>query len=110
MGFKTRYSDLSLHTVSEVEYGGRWHAYDNSLSTLYTLCDGKTIAALLVEQVTSLVRWRESVMFMKAHGVEMLIELGAGKVLSTLAPRIDKDLSAQSVATPADIDRVLKLL
>jgi hypothetical protein len=46
MGFKTRYWDLSLHTVSEVEYGGRWHAYDNSLSTLYTLCDGKTIAGI----------------------------------------------------------------
>ncbi len=46
MGLKTRYWDLSLHTVSEVEYGGRWHAYDNSLSTLYTLCDGKTIAGI----------------------------------------------------------------
>src|SRR6476646_3369452 len=46
MGFKTRYWDLSLHTVSEVQYGGRWHAYDNSLSTLYTLPDGKTIAGI----------------------------------------------------------------
>ena len=46
MGMKVKYWDLSLHTVSEVEYGGRWHAYDNSLSTLYTLCDGKTIAGI----------------------------------------------------------------
>jgi hypothetical protein len=46
MGFKAKYWDLSLHTVPEVEYGGRWHAYDTSLSTLYTLCDGKTIAGI----------------------------------------------------------------
>ncbi|MEA3209423.1 MAG: hypothetical protein QOE70_2480 [Chthoniobacter sp.] len=46
MGFKVKYWDLSLHTVPEVEYGGRFHAYDNSLSTLYTLCDGKTIAGI----------------------------------------------------------------
>jgi len=46
MGLKTRYWDLSLHTVSEVQYGGRWHAYDNSLSTLYSLPDGKTIAGI----------------------------------------------------------------
>jgi hypothetical protein len=46
MGFRTKYWDISLHTVPEVEYGGRWHMYDNSLSTLYTLCDGKTIAGV----------------------------------------------------------------
>lgn len=46
MGFKAKYWDISNHTVSEVEYGGRWHMYDNSMSALYTLCDGKTIAAV----------------------------------------------------------------
>src|SRR5678815_414666 len=37
---------ISNHTVSEVEYGGRWHMYDNSMTALYTLCDGKTIAGV----------------------------------------------------------------
>src|SRR4051812_26062146 len=46
MGLKAKYWDISLHTVPEVEYGGRWHMYDNSLSALYTLCDGKTIAGV----------------------------------------------------------------
>jgi hypothetical protein len=46
MGFKAKYWDISNHTVAEVEYGGRWHMYDNSLSALYTLCDGKTIAGV----------------------------------------------------------------
>jgi hypothetical protein len=46
MGFKTKYWDISNHTVSEVEYGGLWHMYDNSMSAIYTLCDGKTIAGV----------------------------------------------------------------
>jgi hypothetical protein len=46
MGLKHRYWDISNHTVSEVFYDGRWHCYDNSLSALYTLCDGKTIAGV----------------------------------------------------------------
>jgi hypothetical protein len=46
MGFKVKYYDISNHTVSEVEYGGRWHMYDNSMSAIYTLCDGKTIAGV----------------------------------------------------------------
>ncbi|MBM3497820.1 MAG: hypothetical protein FJX74_04030, partial [Armatimonadetes bacterium] len=46
MGFRARYWDITNHTVPEVEYGGRWHMYDNSLSALYTLCDGVTIAGV----------------------------------------------------------------
>src|ERR1051325_10196960 len=46
MGLKAKYWDISNHTVAEVEYGGAWHMYDNSLSALYTLCDGKTLAGV----------------------------------------------------------------
>ena len=46
MGLKAKYWDISLHTVPEVFYEGRWHMYDNSMSALYTLCDGKTIAGV----------------------------------------------------------------
>ena len=46
LGLKTKYWDISNHTVSEVEYGGRWHLYDNSMSAIYTLCDGRTIAGV----------------------------------------------------------------
>jgi hypothetical protein len=46
MGYKVRYFDISLHTVPEVFYDGRWHHYDSSLSVIYTLCDGKTIAGI----------------------------------------------------------------
>lgn len=46
MGFRVKYWDIANHTVPEVEYDGRWHMYDNSMSALYTLCDGKTIAGV----------------------------------------------------------------
>ncbi len=46
MGFRAKYWDIALHTVPEVEYGGRWHMYDDSMSVIYTLCDGKTIAGV----------------------------------------------------------------
>jgi hypothetical protein len=46
MGLKAKYWDISNHTVAEVEFDGRWHMFDNSLSALYTLCDGKTLAAV----------------------------------------------------------------
>jgi hypothetical protein len=46
MGLKHRYWDISNHTVGEVFYDGRWHMYDNSMSAIYTLCDGKTIAGV----------------------------------------------------------------
>ena len=46
MGLKPKYWDISNHTVPEVEYDGKWHMYDNSLSALYTLCDGKTLAGV----------------------------------------------------------------
>ena len=46
MGYNIRYWDISLHTVMDVEYDGKYHMIDNSLSALYTLCDGKTLAAV----------------------------------------------------------------
>jgi [acyl-carrier-protein] S-malonyltransferase len=62
----------------------------------------------LVEQVTGLVRWRESVQYMKSQDVEMLVECGSGKVLSGLVRRIDKDMTGLALNTPADIEAFLK--
>ena len=61
----------------------------------------------LVEQVTGTVRWRECVLYMAANGITDVYEIGAGKVLSGLAGRIDKALKATPVGTPADIDAAL---
>jgi [acyl-carrier-protein] S-malonyltransferase len=70
----------------------------------------ENIRRLLVDQVTGLVRWRESVLQMKEDGVHRLIELGAGKVLTGLARRIDRELAAVAAGDPAEIEAVLKLL
>jgi len=68
----------------------------------------ETIRTLLVEQVTATVRWREGVLAMKVHDVATLIELGTGKVLTGLNRRIDRDLEALSVETPAEVEAILK--
>jgi [acyl-carrier-protein] S-malonyltransferase len=68
------------------------------------------IAARLVEQVTGRVRWRETVEWFGANGVSSLYVLGAGKVLSGLARRINRDIAVSSVGTPADVDAALAAL
>jgi [acyl-carrier-protein] S-malonyltransferase len=68
------------------------------------------IRRLLVEQVTGAVRWRESVAFMAAEGVSTMVEIGAGKVLSGLAKRINRDLTTLNAEGPEDIEALLKLL
>ena len=72
--------------------------------------DPAEIRRLLVEQVTGMVRWRESCVTMREKGVELLVEAGAGKVLSGLAKRIDPDLKGLSVGKPADIEAFLATL
>jgi len=62
---------------------------------------------LLVEQVTGRVRWRESVLAMRAAGVDGFVELG-GKVLGPMIGRIDKEAPATSVITMADIEALAK--
>lgn len=76
--------------------------------TATATADPEAIRRLLIEQITGLVRWRESVLYMKEQGVGTLVELGSGKVLSGLAKRIDRDLVGVSVQTPADIENFLK--
>ncbi len=72
--------------------------------------DPETIRRLLVEQVTGLVRWRESVLAMKAAGVDAAVELGAGKVLCGLVRRIDRDIAASSAGTPEELEALAKSL
>lgn len=67
--------------------------------------DPAEIRRRLVEQVTGVVRWTESVTWLTgAGGVTHLTELGTGKVLTGLAKRINAEAAANSVGTPADID------
>ncbi len=61
------------------------------------------IRALLIEQVTGAVRWRESIIWMAGAGVTEFWEIGAGKALSGMIKRITKDAITRNFATPGDI-------
>ena len=70
---------------------------------------GKEVASssllkdLLIKQIESRVRWRESVMFMINKGVNKFIEIGPGKVLSGLIKRIDKNVKVSAINNEEDI-------
>ncbi|MVA58262.1 ACP S-malonyltransferase [Agrobacterium vitis] len=72
--------------------------------------DPNEIRRLLVEQVTGQVRWRETVEWFSHNAVSVLYEIGAGKVLSGLVRRIDKNITGTAVGSPADIEAALTAL
>ena len=75
--------------------------------TAQPVSDVDTIRKLLVEQVTGMVRWRESVINMADTGVERFVEFG-GKVLSPMVKRIVPDVDASSVITMDDVEALAK--
>lgn len=72
--------------------------------------DPATIKRLLIEQITGRVRWRETIESLRGRGVTSVVEVGAGKVLSTMAKRIDKELPTTSIETPQEIEAFIKTL
>lgn len=65
--------------------------------------DPEEIVQALVAQVTGTVRWRECVSYLVSHGIDQLVEVGSGKVLTGLAKRIAKEATAISIGTPEDV-------
>lgn len=65
--------------------------------------DPETIRALLVEQITGAVRWRESISWMVAQGVDDFWEIGAGKALIGMVRRIEKSAATRAVGSTADV-------
>ncbi|MBO5442652.1 MAG: ACP S-malonyltransferase [Alphaproteobacteria bacterium] len=74
----------------------------------YAVNDEKEIVKRLIEQVTGSVRWRETVLYLKEEGITDVVELGAGKVLSGIIKRSDKEMNAFSVGTVAEIEALAK--
>ncbi|HWF65185.1 MAG TPA: ACP S-malonyltransferase [Rhizomicrobium sp.] len=70
--------------------------------------DPETVRRLLVEQVTGRVRWRESMLALRELGVDTTVELGGNKVLTGMMRRIDKDIQAIALDTPAEIEAFAK--
>ncbi|MDG4854810.1 MULTISPECIES: ACP S-malonyltransferase [unclassified Mesorhizobium] len=72
--------------------------------------DPDEIARRLVEQVVARVRWRETVEWFGAKGVATLYEVGAGKVLSGLARRINRDIATGAIGAAAEVEAALATL
>jgi [acyl-carrier-protein] S-malonyltransferase len=75
--------------------------------TADVVTDPDTIRRLLVEQVTGMVRWRESVLAMQSAGVQRFVEIG-GKVLGPMVKRIAPDVDAISIVTMDDIEALVR--
>jgi [acyl-carrier-protein] S-malonyltransferase len=77
--------------------------------TAAPVSDPAQIGTLLVEQVTGMVRWRESVIAMRDAGVDHFIELG-GKVLVPMIKRIVEDVASESIVGMHDIESLLEVV
>jgi [acyl-carrier-protein] S-malonyltransferase len=67
------------------------------------ITDPEAIRARLVEQITGVVRWRETMLYLKANGVDTVYEAGAGRVLTGIARRFE-GIEARSVGTPDELE------
>lgn len=65
--------------------------------------DPAVLRSLLVDQVTGSVRWRESVAYMADQGVTEMWEIGAGKALSGMVRRINKEVATRNIGAPGDV-------
>jgi len=75
-----------------------------------TISEPDEIKHQLVGQVTAMVRWRESMCYLKTAEVGEVAEIGSGRVLTGLSRRIDPALAACSVSTAAEVDAFMKRL
>ena len=67
------------------------------------ISEPEAIRARLVEQVTGMVRWRETMQFLAGHGVTTVYEVGAGRVLTGIARRFE-GIEARSAGTPEELE------
>ena len=73
------------------------------------ISDPEAIRARLVEQVTGMVRWRETMLYLQANGVGAIYEVGAGRVLTGIARRFE-GVEARSVGTPDELEAAITRL
>jgi [acyl-carrier-protein] S-malonyltransferase len=72
------------------------------------ICDPVEIKRQLIGQVTTVVRWRESVLYLRMAEVEEVAEIGVGRVLTGLVRRIEPGLATRSVGTAAEVEALIK--
>jgi [acyl-carrier-protein] S-malonyltransferase len=78
--------------------------------TATEISEPEMIRRLLVEQITGRVRWRESVLALRALGIDTTVEVGGSKVLTGMVKRIDKELQTVTLDTPAELEAFARTL
>jgi len=73
------------------------------------LIDSEQIKKALIQQITGSVRWRETILFFEKKGIEQIIEIGSGKVLSGLASRTCPNIKTFSIQTIEDLKQLIPL-
>ena len=86
----------------------KYKVVSNVTAKEYT--ENNQIKKLLVQQIESPVRWRESIEYMVANGTTTFVEIGPGKVLSGLIKRINKDVKVLNIESVEDIQGIDKWL
>lgn len=72
------------------------------------VADAKDVKPLLKKQVSSSVKWQQTIERMIADGVDTFIEIGPGKTLSGFMRKINREVKVYNVEKPADLERVLE--
>jgi [acyl-carrier-protein] S-malonyltransferase len=75
-----------------------------------SVTDPTQINDLLVKQVTSRVRWRESINELKTLGITDIVEIGSGKVLTGLIKRIEPEINCHNLGKIEDLENISELL
>ena len=68
--------------------------------------DKNLIPDLLIKQIESPVRWRESIKLILSNNISSFVEIGPGKVLSNLIKRIDRNIKVSAINTEEDINNL----
>ena len=103
-------SNASLKLKEEIE-NFDFHDFALPLYSNVTAkqCDNSLIKDLLVEQIISKVKWRESVENMINDGINLFIEIGPGNILTNLVKRASKDLDTISISKVEDLEKLYNI-
>ena len=95
-------SDIMNNELQNITFNNPTNSLISNV-TADEINDNETIKSLLIQQIESKVRWRESILYMIENGINNFIEIGPGKVLSGLIKRIDRDVKVSAINHEEDI-------
>ena len=95
-------SDIMNNELQNITFNNPTNSLISNV-TADEINDNETIKRLLIQQIESKVRWRESILYMIENGINNFIEIGPGKVLSGLIKRIDRDVKVSAINHEEDI-------